>query len=298
MTDEATTDEALLRRPIVVLGAPRSGTTLLSQVLKAHPELHLANEPRILWKYGNDGKSDALRPRDARPEIVHHIRKEFAQRVRTDGKRRLVEKTPSNSLRVGFIDAVLPDAIYLHVMRAGAESVLSISKFWDRHSTGVPQKVLWTRLKELTPKQAPHYAKEFTRRALGKVVPGMVGPAVWGPRPPGIEAMRRDMDLLEVCAWQWRMCVEHACREGRKLPPERYTEVRLEELNEETLTRLMRFADLDPAEEVLAAFRERFDTSQPSRRSKEANEADLNYVRELIAPTEGWLAAGGLVSRH
>lgn len=292
------TDDQLLRRPIIVLGAPRSGTTLLSGVLESHPELYLANEPRILWKYGNDGKSDALRPRDARSDVVSHIRAELAQRVRKAGRRRLVEKTPSNSLRVGFLNAVLPDATFLHVMRSGVESVLSIRTFWDRHATGVPGNLLRKRLKEMSPRQFPHYAKEFARRAVGKLSPGAVGPAVWGPRPPGIEQMARDLDPLEVAAWQWRMCVEHACREGRALPAERYTECRLEDINEELLVRLMRFADLDPAEEVLAAFRERYDSSQPAQRSKAAEGAEIDFVRALIEPTEQWLAATPLVSRH
>ena len=292
------TDDELLRRPIIVLGAPRSGTTLLSGVLEAHPDLYLANEPRILWKYGNDGKSDALRPQDARPEVVAHIRAELAARIRKAGKTRLVEKTPSNSLRVGFLEAVLPDAIYLHVMRAGVESVLSIRTFWGRHATGVPTNMLRKRLKELSLRQAPHYAKEFARRALGKMMPGAVGPAVWGPRPPGIEQMARDLDPLEVAAWQWRMCVEHACRVGRTLPAERYTECRLEDIGEELLDRLMQFADLDPAEEVFAAFRERFDDSQPARRTKSAEGEEIDYVRSLIEPTEQWLASTPLVSRH
>lgn len=46
-------DADLLTTPIVIVGAPRSGTTLLGLVLKAHPQLHLIEEPRILWKYGN-----------------------------------------------------------------------------------------------------------------------------------------------------------------------------------------------------------------------------------------------------
>ena len=292
------TDEPLLRRPIVILGAPRSGTTLLSQVFQAHPDLYLATEPRILWKFGNDGKSDALRPADARPEVVTHIRRELARRVRDAGRSRLVEKTPSNSLRVGFVDRVLPDAVFIHVMRAGAESVLSIRSFWDRHATGLPSNFLWMRLKEMRLRQAPHYAREFLRRALGKLTPGAVGPAVWGPRPPGIDQMRRDLDLLEVCAWQWRMCVEHACREGRRLPQDRYTECRLEDVGEEMFERLARFCGLPPSPEMTGKFREVFDASQPTRRTRAADDEELAYVRSLIEPTEQWLGATPLTSRH
>lgn len=292
------TDDQLLARPVIVIGSPRSGTTLLSQVLSHHASVWLANEPRILWKYGNDAKSDALQPADARPEVVAHIRAELARNLREAGRTRLVEKTPSNSLRFGFVNQVFPDAIFMHVMRSGLESVLSIRSFWERHSTGVPTKMLWQRLREMKLRQAPHYAMEFGRRVAGKFLPSAAAPAVWGPRPPGIVEMRRDLDLLEVCAWQWRMCVEHTCREGRKLPADRYTEVQLEDFNEQVLSRLMAFAGLAPAEEVLAAFAEKFDDKQPTGRSKQSNLAEQQRVEELVAPTNAWLATLGPVVRH
>ncbi|MEM1303482.1 MAG: hypothetical protein AAGG46_01210, partial [Planctomycetota bacterium] len=249
----------------------------------------------------NDARSDALRPRDARPSVVTLIRRDFARQVREAGRARLIEKTPSNALRLGFVDAVLPGSVYLHVMRSGVESVLSIRDFWDKHAAGVgsvKRKLLWQRLREMRPTQAPHYAKEFARRALGTVAPKSVGPPVWGPRPPGISEMARDLDPLEVCAWQWRMCVEHTCTEGRKLPPDRYTEFRLEEVDEALLVRLMEFAGLAPSDEVLESFRARFDASKPSGRSKQGADADVERARELVAPTEAWLATLPSASRH
>lgn len=292
------TDDQLLTRPIVILGAPRSGTTLLSQLLSHHPRLYLADEPRVLWKYGNDRRSDLLRPQHATPEVRRYIRGALAQRVREAGRDRLLEKTPSNSLRAPFVDAVLPDAVFVHVLRDGVQSVLSIREFWRRHATGLPKVHLLRRLKEVRPSQAPFYAKEFTRRVVGKLLPGAAGPGVWGPRLPGIEQMARDLDLLEVCAAQWRACVERACRDGRRLPPERYTECRLEDLSEESLAGVMRFCGLEVAEEVLVDFRERFDASAPAGRTQHFDPAEVSLVEELIAPTNAWLATLPDATRH
>ncbi|MEM8864581.1 MAG: sulfotransferase [Planctomycetota bacterium] len=283
------TDDELLKRPVVVVGAPRSGTTLLCQMLGEHPDFYLAREPRVLWKYGNDSKSDALTAGDARPEVVRHIRKEFARRIREAGKQRLIEKTPSNALRLGFVKAVLPDAIFLHVMRAGAESVLSIRSYWQQHSSGIPTKQLGRRVREIKLRQTPYYAREFFRRVASKVMPGAAGPTVWGPRLPGIEDWLRDRDLLDVCALQWRMCVEMAVREGRHMPADSYTECPLEELDAAELGRLVDYCGLRPSAEVDAAFREKFDARQPGGRSKAADEAELKRVQELIAPTVTWL---------
>lgn len=295
------TDDQLLTRPIVILGAPRSGTTLLSQLLKYHPQVYLANEPRILWKFGNDAKSDALQPGDARADVVKHIRHEFAGQIREAGRQRLVEKTPSNSLRVGFVDRVLPDAIYIHILREGVESVLSIRKFWDQHATGiggVKRDVLWRRLREAKLRQMPHYAMEFSRRVMAKAFPGKKPRGVWGPRMPGIQEMVRDLDPLEVAAWQWRMCVEHVCRVGRTLPAERYTECRLEDFGKEEYRQLLKFCDLEWTPEVETGFAEWYEDRPAKARSEAADTAEVELVRDLIAPTTTWLDTLELLARH
>jgi len=280
----------MLRKPIVILGSPRSGTTLLSNLLKFHSEVYLAEEPRILWKYGNDGKSDLLHAKDARTEVCSHIRNEFSRQIAEHGATRLVEKTPSNCLRVNFVDRVLEDCIFVHIVRDGVQSVLSIRDFWTRHSTGMKPQRIFQRLRELELRQAPYYFREFSRRALGQFAPGMVGPPTWGPRLPGIEQMYRDMDLLELCAAQWRSCVEMACRDGRSLPEGRYTECRLEELCEEELIQIMDFCELEPSRVVLDEYRRIYDPSVPRGRTVNATPDEIDRVEELIAPTTTWLA--------
>ncbi len=290
--------DSLLQRPIVIIGAPRSGTTLLSQLLKNHPQLYLADEPRILWKFGNDSRSDLLRPEHATESVRTEIRRRFASQVQAAGATRLVEKTPSNSLRVSFVDRILTDCVFVHILRDGLQSVLSIREFWRNHSTGVPKGRVLRRLKEIRLTQAPHYAKEFVRRAAGKVVPSAAGPAVWGPRVPGIDQWVRDRDLLEVCAMQWRLCVEMASREGRALPEDRYTECRLEDFDEAELARIMHFCGLEPCEEVSAGYRAKFDTGKRTQRSAAADDADITRVEELIAPTASWLESLPSAKRH
>ena len=197
-------DDELLKKPVIIVGPPRSGTTVLALILMQHPELTYLDEPRLVWRYGNDRKSDMLSPEDATPAVCAHIRSEFAKAVRESGRPRLLEKTPANSLRLGFVDRVLPDCKIIHIMRNGVESVLSIRRFWTQHAAGVKRSKLLQRLREVGLRRAPFYAKEMLRRSLGRRIPGMVNKPVWGPRIPGIDALLRDLDLLAVCALQWR----------------------------------------------------------------------------------------------
>jgi len=277
-----------LERPIVIVGAPRSGTTILGMLLGDHPDLVYVEEPRLTWKYGNDARSDMLRPEHATPSVVEHIRRAFADRVTQGGGKRLLEKTPSNALRLGFVDAVLPDALYVHILRDGVESVLSIADFWGKHTTGLPKGKLLQRLKEIQPSRVPHYGKEFMRR----LAPGLMGgPAPWGPRLPGIEAMAKELHPVEVAALQWRTCVERAIDFGRSLPADRYMELRLESLDVDAVRRVIDFTGLTPSAEVDRAIDQRFKPAGDHRRRDAADPAAVAMIESWIAPTQAWLRA-------
>ncbi len=278
-----------LDRPIVVIGSPRSGTTLLGNLLGTHPLLAQVEEPRLTWKFGNDDKSDMLRATDARPDVCRHIRQTFAKAVSDAHRQRLIEKTPSNSLRMEFVERVLPGCLFVHTIRDGVESVLSIRKFWEQYARGVPKGKLVQRLKEIDLRRAPYYAKEFLRRAMPKSFSGFVGKPVWGPRIPGIDGLLDQLELLEVCCLQWRMCVEQACLYGRQLPPGRYREVRLEEMSPELLADVLKFCQLEMTPEVQTGFQQMFDEGLTTRRKSAASAEDKETIRRWIEPTMSWL---------
>lgn len=278
-----------LIRPIVIVGTPRSGTTFLGKVLSAHPSLAYLEEPRLTWRYGNDHKSDMLDPQDARPEVCEYIRRQFAAAVQSAGRERLLEKTPSNSLRLGFVDQVLPDCQFVHILRHGVDSVLSIHGYWQQHSVGIkPQKVA-ERLREMNWRRAPYYFKEAFRRVLPRRLSRLASQPVWGPRIPGIDGLLRELDLLEVCCLQWRMCVESACQFGRQLPADRYLECRLEEMSPELLRSILRFAGLEESDAMWATFEREFDPTLPRGRRDGADQGEIETINRWIEPTLQWL---------
>jgi hypothetical protein len=283
------TDDELLARAVVVVGAPRSGTSLMGLLLSQHPQLAYVNEPRLVWRFGNDAKSDMLRREDARPEVRRHIRRTFARRVREEGRARLLEKTPATSLRLGFVDAVFPDCRFVHVIRDGRESVLGIRDFWANRSGGMHGLVLRKRLREVRLRQLPRYAKEFARRLVPSSLSSFMGPNVWGPRIPGVDALVRELDLLEVCCLQWRMCVELACQYGRSMPPDRYMEVRLEEISEPVMSRVLEFCELPEHPPLVDELRRRFKPEKPGGRTASATPEELEVIRTWTEPTLRWL---------
>ncbi|MEN1681783.1 MAG: sulfotransferase [Planctomycetota bacterium] len=286
------TDDAVLEKPVIVLGSPRSGTTVLGQLLQVHSSLHGVVEPRLTWQYGNDKKSDMLRPEDARPEVIAYIRGRFAKEVRDGQRSRLLEKMPSNALRIGFVERVLPGCKVIHIMRNGVDASLSIRSYWNQAAhgiSGVAPGRFRERLKELQLSRLPNYAFEAARRFAPAPLRGVVGQNVWGPRIPGIRGMLTELDLLEVCALQWRTCVESARQYGAQLPADRYHEVKLEELTADRLREVLDFAELTPEPEVMANFEKTFAADRSTARRSAATPEDLQLLRRWITPTMDWL---------
>jgi hypothetical protein len=285
-------DISPLRRPIFIIGAPRSGTTNLGSILARHPALAYLEEPRLTWRYGNDSKSDRLRPSDATTPVIEHIRTTFAHAVRHAGKRRLLEKTPSNGLRIGFIDRIFPDCLFVHIIRNGLESTLATKSFWENSAagfTGLAPGRIGQRFREVSLRRIPYYLTELIRRGSPKWLAGVVGPNVWGPRIPGLQRLLRDLTLVEVCALQWRMTVELACIEGRRLPRHRYLEVRIEDLSPQVIDEIVLFCGLEPCKSLAEQGRAFYDPARARRRIDDADEDDLVRIREWIEPTMSWL---------
>jgi len=290
-------DDALLEKPVIIVGSARSGTDFLAHILRQQGNFAFANEPRLTWRWGNDGKSDMLRPEDARPDVIAMIRSKFAKVVREQGAKRLIETTPSNSLRPAFVHRVFPDARLIHIMRRGADTALSLRRYYlanfagvnpvgDREVSGsIFASPLIGRLREASPRQIPYYATEVLRR----IAPKLVGPASLGQRLPGQSAMQRELPPLKVAFWQWRAAVEESTHYGRKIGPALFRECRLEELTPDVITSLLEFCELEGRDAALAFLAKEYDPSRPGAPSRSADPEELAEVEAWVEPTMRWL---------
>ncbi len=285
-------DPSVLNKPVIVVGSARSGTTILGELLQVHSSLFGIVEPRLTWRYGNDRKSDMLSADDARPEVIAHIHKQFATRVRESGHVRLLEKTPSNALRLGFVNRVFPDCKVIHILRNGVDASLSIRSFWNQAAhgiQGVDAGKLADRVKEIKCRQIPSYALEAIRRFAPWPLSKLVGPNIWGPRVPGIREMLKELELLEICALQWRTCVEAARHYGATMPSDRYIEVKLENLDLQEFRRLLQFAELSEEPEVIENFQRIIDPTRSTARRSKASDDEIELLYKWIRPTMEWL---------
>jgi len=118
--------------PVFVLGMPRSGTSLVEQVLASHGRVFGAGEVK---DFVATVTSVSERTASVYPEFLTKLSdddlrefgKAYVERLTKSGggKDRIVDKMPSNFLFVGLIHLALPKARIIHVKRHPVDTCLS-----------------------------------------------------------------------------------------------------------------------------------------------------------------------------
>jgi LPS sulfotransferase NodH len=135
-------------RPIIILSAPRSGSTLLFEVLSKSQsiftiggESHALIEtiPKLNVAY-RQFSSNALTEQDIDADLRQQLLHRFSDALQdnqghkpeknSDASIRFLEKTPKNSLRVDFFNSLFPDALFIYLVREPKENISSIMQAW------------------------------------------------------------------------------------------------------------------------------------------------------------------------
>ncbi len=109
--------------PILIVGMPRSGTTLLEQIISAHPdvsgggELNFWNERGIDWHRAGGAQ-----------DVIARAAADYLALLRRIGPTaaRVTDKMPFNFLWAGLIHLALPRATIIHIRRPAIDTALSI----------------------------------------------------------------------------------------------------------------------------------------------------------------------------
>jgi hypothetical protein len=222
-----------IERPVFIIAAPRSGSTLLFETLaESHAictlggEAHGAIEgaqPQL--RPGAPGvDSNRLDRTQATPEVVSRLHQEFAaQRRPAPGATgadpaalRFLEKTPKNALRIPFLDAAFPDAQFIFLWREPDANLASIIEAWKAGR--------WVTYRGLDEREEP-----------------------WSLLQPPEWRKMRGAPLADIAAFQWESANRIALDDLARLDGRRWTTVTYEQLTGDpraTIERLMKFIGL------------------------------------------------------
>ena len=170
--------------PILILGMPRSGTTLVEQIISNHSEVTAAGELKFLKMFGSplaEGKVGVSEDK------LRTIRNQYLNELKelSVGQPFVTDKMPINFFYIGLICSAFPEAKIVHVKRNAAATCWSNFKqyfstkelgycydlldvvryyqmyqelmlFWDKH---YPEKIYHLDYEQLTVEQEPETKK-------------------------------------------------------------------------------------------------------------------------------------------
>lgn len=232
-------------RPLFIVSAPRAGSSLLFNTLS-----HFSN----LWTIGEEShelikgiedlhpsahnfNSNRLTETDATPHVSALLQKKFARELQDrdgrayldppieqrPGKVRFLEKTPKNALRIPFLKAIFPDALFIYLYRRPEENISSIMEGWR------------------------------SRRFIAyRNLPGWPFKEWSFLLPPGWLSLQ-NCSLAKIAAYQWKAANATISDDLQTLPKSDWRLIRYSDLvrkPKETLEQISRFSELDWDERI------------------------------------------------
>lgn len=277
-------------RPILFIGATRSGKSMLADMLGQLDGYHTAFEPLGCWNFGfKDTGSDVRTKHDATNEITEHIRSQLEKTLADNNATRYIDDLPHHALRLGFCHAVLPDALFVMVARDGIDTMQDMKYGWEHKDT--LGKVLARRLggghhKTLSLKKLPGQGIRWFNNAIRRRIGARR--TTWGPTAPGQIEFSKDHSLIETIAYQWQSFVAHALDGLDQIPQDQILHMRYEEVLTDPVgqaNRLAAFCSVDNPQNLADIAQRTIDIARkPYGNDLLSSEMDL--IDPIISPVQ------------
>lgn len=286
-----------MKRYIIIIGAGRSGTNILSHILTSTDACANMFENRYIWNYRQSWSDEFFPEASATEARVRFIRQHFERTWQDSGKRYLIDKTPGNGLRLGYVRRVLPDAIVINIVRDGRFNLSSRIEMWARQSLptrigkNLRQIQRMVKSGNLPPGRLAAFAADNFMLAILQLV--LCRPIVRGERIPGISRIAQARGMRYARAVQWRDLVAASIVDGPRHFGGDYHEIRYEALvaePEATIGALLNALEIEPNEATQARIAEV--RTHRTRSEHGLSDEDLRDVESVLKPLNQALGYG------
>lgn len=237
--------------PIIIIGAGRSGTNMLRDILTREPAFITwpCDEINYIWRHNHRGyETDQFTREMADEKTKKYIRQSFSSLAKKNTSATVVEKTCANSLRCGFIHEIFPAAKFIHIVRDGRDVAASAALRWNAK---LDPAYLFSKARFVPKSDLFYYASRYFYARLYRVFSKQERLSTWGPKFEGMQTAFRDNDLPVGCAIQWRECVKAATLQLEKVPSDQVLTLRYETFTSnpcKELARVFEFANVSVEE--------------------------------------------------
>ncbi len=227
-------------KPIFIVSTPRAGSTLLFETLAQFPNLwtigeeshELIEDIPQLHPAAQDFNSNRLTEVHASADVVEELKRRFVRQLRNregvsyvasarealPDSVRFLEKTPKNALRIPFLKAAFPDALFVYLYREPAENISSLLEGWRS-------------LRFIAYRNLPGWQHRQWSFFL----------------PSGWQNLH-SASLAAIAAYQWQQCNDTIVNDLRNIPDSDWCRVSYADLvaqPQQTLMHIAHFAELD-----------------------------------------------------
>jgi hypothetical protein len=280
-----------INNPIIIISVFRSGSNLIKEILCQLPGFGgwPAESINFIWRHGNALRvDDELSINDANDYVKNYIRKAFSNLSIKYGYKYIVEKTDQNSLRVGFVNEIFPDANFIFVVRDGRDAIASMLK--RRHqsfSLVFRLRFLLNKAKYIPISDIPIVAtrniKNMFQRFFIKKVVFQLGPVFKDMK----KMINNHHSEIEIVALQWAKSIEKSYKEIKNIEPNRVHIIKYEKLvtnSEYEIIKLLNFLNIELSDKDSKLF---FDKILFGEISKESRSPKMKTVEGISNKSVG-----------
>ena len=273
-----------LKPPVIIVGAARSGTNMLRDLLNKLPEFVTwpCDEINYIWRHGNrDVPHEEFTREMATDSVKKFVRNAVVRLNQTVPDAVVIEKTCATTLRCGFVHEVFPDSKFVHIYRDGRDVAASAALRWNAK---LDLAYLLKKARYVPKQDLFYYASRYLGTRIYRLRTGKKRLSTWGPKFDGMNEVFKQHDLPTGCAIQLMKCVQSANMQLAELDPQQVYTVSYEDFTAnpvEELSQLCTFLNVDTDESTLESITKNVSTKSVGKWKSQLTGEQANSIHDV-----------------